>query len=58
MHTDTHRSTVVQAVVPSALADQLKTRAVYERRSVSSLVRIAIEDKLRRRGGRAAGDPR
>jgi hypothetical protein len=39
----------VQAVVPSALADQLKTRAVYERRSVSSAIRLAIEDKLRQR---------
>jgi CopG-like RHH_1 or ribbon-helix-helix domain, RHH_5 len=50
MQTDTHRSTVVQAVVPPSLAEQLRSRARDERRSVSQVVRLAIEDSLRRRG--------
>jgi Ribbon-helix-helix protein, copG family len=50
MQTDTHRSTVVQAVAPPSLAEQLRSRARDERRSVSQVVRLAIEDSLRRRG--------
>jgi hypothetical protein len=55
--TDSHRTTVVvQAVGPSSLADQLKTRAVCERRPVSSMIRLAIEDQLSR--GRDEGHRR
>jgi Arc/MetJ-type ribon-helix-helix transcriptional regulator len=47
-------STIVQAVVPPSLAEQLRSRAHDERRSVSQVIRFAIEDSLRRRdhGGR------
>ena len=45
----THPKIVVQSVVPASLADELRTRADSERRSVSSLIRLAIEDALHRR---------
>jgi hypothetical protein len=37
---------VVQAWVPSALARQIKARAEHERRSVSAVIRNAVEDRL------------
>jgi Ribbon-helix-helix protein, copG family len=50
--TDTKEpGTVVQAWVPPALAAQIKARADDERRSVSAVIRLALEDALRR--GRA-----
>ena len=56
MATKTNRpGTIVQAVVPPALADQLRSRARDERRSVSQVIRLAIEDAMRRRG---EDDPR
>ena len=38
---------IVQSWVPPELAEQLKAQAELERRSVSSTIRLAIEDKLR-----------
>lgn len=38
---------VVQSWVPPELAAQLTAQAELERRSVSSTIRLAIEDKLR-----------
>jgi Ribbon-helix-helix protein, copG family len=38
---------VVQTWIGPALAEQLKQQAEQKRRSVSALVRIAIEDRLR-----------
>jgi Ribbon-helix-helix protein, copG family len=38
---------IVQSWVPPQLAEQLKAEADLERRSVSALIRIALEDKLR-----------
>lgn len=38
---------VVQSWVPAELAEQLKAKAELERRSVSSTIRLAIEDRLR-----------
>jgi CopG-like RHH_1 or ribbon-helix-helix domain, RHH_5 len=43
----------VQAWVPPDLARQLKAHADSERRSVSQVVRLAIEDQLRAKGRRA-----
>jgi hypothetical protein len=40
--------TIIQSWVPAALAVELKRRAAAERRSVSSVIRIAVEDQLRR----------
>jgi hypothetical protein len=40
--------TVVQSWVPIALAEQLKTQAELERRSVSATIRLAVEGRLRR----------
>ena len=42
--------TIVQSWVPIPVAEQLKAQADLERRSVSSLIKLAIEDRLR-------GDP-
>ena len=38
--------TIVQAWVPVELADELKQHAERERRSVSSVVRNAVEDAI------------
>ena len=38
---------IVQSWVPPQLAEQLKAEADLERRSVSAVIRIALEDKLR-----------
>ena len=47
-----HRmGTVVQSWVPRELAAELKRRAEAERRSVSSVIRIAVEERLREKGG-------
>jgi hypothetical protein len=43
--------TVVQSWVPVALAERLKAQAELERRSVSAVVRLAVEDRLRAAGG-------
>ena len=50
---------VIQSWVPPALAEQVKQHADRERRSVSALVRIALEDQLGRSrspGRRQAND--
>jgi hypothetical protein len=52
--TQTKTGTVVQSWVPVDLAVELKRHAQVERRSVSSAIRIAIEDKLRADQGRRA----
>jgi hypothetical protein len=44
--------TVVQSWMPADLARDLKKQADAERRSVSAVVRIAVEDKL---GGKRGG---
>jgi hypothetical protein len=41
---------VVQSWVPTELAEELKRHARSERRSVSAVVRLAIEDSLHRDG--------
>jgi hypothetical protein len=46
--TESEAGTVVQAWVPPSLAAELRARALDERRSVSAMIRIAIEDALRR----------
>jgi hypothetical protein len=38
---------IVQSWVPPELAEQLKAQSKAERRSVSAVIRIAIEDQLR-----------
>jgi Ribbon-helix-helix protein, copG family len=38
---------VAHTWLPADLAEQLKAQAELERRSVSSVIRIAVEDKLR-----------
>lgn len=40
---------VVQSWLPRSLAHELKQHAEGERRSLSSVVRLAIEDKLKER---------
>ncbi len=40
----------VQAWIPPELAEQLRRRVAEERRSISSVVRNALEDSLRERG--------
>ena len=40
--------TRVQTWLPISLAEQLKAQADLERRSISSAIRIAVEDQLRR----------
>lgn len=40
-------TTTIQAVVPRDLAAELRARAAIERRSLSAVVRNAIEDALR-----------
>jgi hypothetical protein len=45
---------VIQSWVPVALADELKRHAALERRSVSSAIRLAIEDRLRQDSKRGA----
>lgn len=47
MADDQTPSTTIQAVVPINLAAELRARAAIERRSLSSVVRNAIEDALR-----------
>lgn len=42
----------VQAWLPVSLAEQLKAQADLERRSVSAVVRLCVEDQLRRDGRR------
>lgn len=44
--------TRVQTWLPIPLVEQLKAQAELERRSVSSVVRLAVEDQLRRDGRR------
>jgi hypothetical protein len=39
--------TVVQSLVPVALAEQLQAQAELERRSLSATIRLALEDRLR-----------
>jgi hypothetical protein len=48
MTTEAPTGEVVQSWVPPELARQLKRQAQRERRSVSSAIRIAIEDQRRR----------
>ena len=43
---------IVQSVLPPALAERLKAQAELERRSISAVVRNAVEDQLRRDGKR------
>ena len=43
----------LQSWVPPALAAELKQHADAERRSVSQVVRLAIEDQLRAKGRRS-----
>jgi hypothetical protein len=45
---------VIQSWVPVALAEELKRHAASERRSVSSVIRIAVEDAVRRDTSREA----
>ncbi len=47
---------IVQAWVPPSLADEIKTRAEVERRSVSAVIRLALEDQLQSR--ERTGEPR
>jgi hypothetical protein len=42
---------VVRSWVPHELADQLKSTARTERRSLSAVIRLALEDQLRERDG-------
>ena len=42
---------IVQSWIPPELAEQLKAQSKAERRSVSAVVRIAIEDQLSRDRG-------
>jgi Ribbon-helix-helix protein, copG family len=44
--------TRVQTWLPISLAEQLKAQADLERRSVSAVIRLAVEDQLRRDGRR------
>ena len=39
---------IVQSVLPPALAERLKAQAERERRSISAVVRNAVEDQLSR----------
>jgi hypothetical protein len=51
--TDTKETGVnVQSWLPPDLAEQLKAQAELERRSVSAVIRLALEDQLRRDGRR------
>jgi hypothetical protein len=51
--TDTKETGVnVQSWLPPHLAEQLKAQAELERRSVSAVIRLALEDQLRRDGRR------
>lgn len=43
---------IVQSWVPPELAEQLKAEADLQRRSVSAVIRIAVEDQLRKEGRR------
>jgi len=43
----TTQTTTIQAVIPTILAAELRARARIERRSLSAVVRNAIEDALR-----------
>jgi hypothetical protein len=47
--TKTSPGVVVQSWLPTPLAHELRKHAEAERRSLSSTIRIAIEDKLRER---------
>ena len=38
---------IVQSVLPPALAERLKAQADAESRSVSNLIKLAVEDRLR-----------
>ena len=53
--------TIVASWVPRSLADEIRRKAEVERRSVSSLIRNAVEDQLRgveeRRHERRADPP-
>jgi hypothetical protein len=44
--------TRVQTWLPQSLAEQLRAQAELERRSVSAVIRLALEDQLRREGRR------
>jgi hypothetical protein len=44
--------TRVQTWLPVSLAEQLKAQADLERRSVSAVIRLAVEDQLRKDGQR------
>ena len=45
---------VIQSWVSPELAKQIRAAAQDERRSVSSMIRIAVEDSLQRRKGASA----
>lgn len=45
--TGEEKTTTIQAVVPVDLAAELRARATVERRSLSAVIRNAIEDALR-----------
>ena len=44
--------TRVQTWLPLSLAEQVRAQADLERRSVSALIRLAVEDQLRKEGRR------
>ena len=57
MATETRQpGTVIESWVPPALAAQVKARAEDERRSISALIRLALEDTLRREDAMASDD--
>ncbi len=57
MADDSTRTTTIQAVVPIDVAAELRAKADAERRSLSSVCRIALEDALRPETSRAPSWP-
>jgi hypothetical protein len=49
---DQESGTRVQTWLPIPLVEQLKAQADLERRSVSAVIRLAVEDQLRKDGRR------
>ena len=43
----TKKRTTIASWVPPTLADEIRLRAENERRSISSVIRFALEDSLR-----------